>query len=402
MGAAAVAAGTRMALLAPMSLAPVVAATPLALMGYAYVGYPALLRLLTMRRRSTLPPEPAEWPSITVTVPVYNEERHIAAALDRLLDTDYPADRRQILVISDASSDRTDDIVRSYSDRGVELLRLPSRQGKTSAENFAGRAARGSIIINADASVRVQRDALKLLVRAFGDPTVGVASGRDVSVGSEAESNGGESGYVGYEMWVRSLETKLGSIIGASGCFYGFRRECHDTNFPEHLSRDFASVLIARERGYRGVSVDEAVCVVPRTASIGRELQRKVRTMARGLDTLWYKRHLMNPGRYGTFSFMLLSHKLARWLVYPALIPAAAGLVWWATESSLGASILSLTALGTILGIAGMKWPKRGKVPRVLAIPGFILAANLAGVLAWVKSLRGQSIPVWEPTRRTA
>lgn len=391
-------------------------ATPFLLFGYAYVGYPLLLKpiaALRRRRQAAVAARPAssaatagaeEWPSITITLPVYNEERSIAAAVESLLAIDYPADRRQILVISDCSSDRTDEIVRSYADRGVELVRLAKRGGKTAAENAAGPAARGEIIVNTDATTRIPPHALKELVRAFQDPTVGVASGRDVSAANASaaagDGRGGEAGYVGYEMWVRSLETQVSSIVGASGCFYGIRRHIYDSSFPEALSRDFASALLAREAGYRAVSVDSAICIVPRTSSLQAEFRRKIRTMARGLETLWYKRHLMNPVTEGAFAFMLISHKLCRWLVYVTLPFALIGLMILATQSWIGAVLLGLAAVGAVVGWIGLKWPSSKKLPSLLALPSFIVAANLAGLLAWVKVLRREHNAVWEPTRR--
>jgi cellulose synthase/poly-beta-1,6-N-acetylglucosamine synthase-like glycosyltransferase len=376
---------------------------PLAVGLAAYVGYPAMLVVLAaVRPRRPAPMEPAEWPSISITVPVYNEEASIGATLESLLRIDYPPDRRQILVVSDASTDGTDAIARSFADRGVELLRLPERRGKSGAENAAAAVVRGDIVVNIDATVRLRPRSLKALVRAFQDPTVGVASGRDVSVGARPEeATGAESGYVGFEMWVRSLETRVDSIVGASGCFYGIRRRIYDARFPEELSRDFASALIAREHGLRAVSVDDAICEVPRTPSLGSELRRKTRTMARGLQTLWYKRHLMNPARHGLFAVMLAGHKLCRWLVYPLLPGAALGLVLLSLQSPLAAGLLALAVVGTVLGVAGMRW-RGARAPAVLAIPGFILAAHLAGILAWIRALRRQRSPIWEPTRRTA
>src|SRR5207249_1884865 len=130
-------------------------------------------------------------------------------------------------------------------DRGVELLRLPERRGKTAAENAARAHLRGTIIVNTDASVRIALQALKPLVAAFADPTVGVASGRDVSVARVgAEANAGESTYVGYEMWVRDLETRVSGIVGASGCLYAIRAELHRQLVPEDLSRDFGAALL--------------------------------------------------------------------------------------------------------------------------------------------------------------
>ena len=379
----------------------ILVAAPFALAVYAYALYPTLLRALALGRPApTAPGDPGSWPFISITVPAYNEERAIRATIENLLACDYPAERREIMVVSDASTDGTDAIVREYASRGVTLLRLPQRGGKTAAENAAGSAVRYDIVINTDASVRVRHDSLKPLVRMFADPTVGVASGRDVSVGDvAAESSAGESGYVGYEMGLRALETRVGSIIGASGCFYAFRRSVYDTQFPEALSRDFASVLIAREQGYRAVSVDEAVCFVPRTVSLEAEFRRKIRTMARGLATLWYKRALLNPFRYGAFSFMLASHKLARWLVYAALPFAAVGLILLATTGAVGAVALAASVLGVGAGVLGMRWRE---APRVIRMCGFAFASALAGVLAWRDALARKRRPIWEPTRRPA
>ena len=155
-----------------------------ALLLYAYVVYPALLWLAGRFFRQSVRSDSTDWPMVTLTVPVYNEARNIRHKLDELLQLDYPSEKLQILVISDASTDETDAIVAEYGSRGVELVRLPARRGKTAAENAAGPAARGTIIVNNDATVRIPPNALKALVRVFADQTVGVASGRDVSVGA--------------------------------------------------------------------------------------------------------------------------------------------------------------------------------------------------------------------------
>src|SRR3989454_813471 len=145
---------------------------------YTYLGYPLLLMLLRVLRRNRPPVAPlAEWPSITIVLPVFNEEAVIRNTLENLLQLDYPADRRQILVLSDASTDRTEAMVSEYARRGVQLLRMPRRRGKTAAENAALALLRGEIIVNTDASVWVERGALKPLIATFADPTVGVASG---------------------------------------------------------------------------------------------------------------------------------------------------------------------------------------------------------------------------------
>jgi glycosyltransferase involved in cell wall biosynthesis len=337
---------------------------------------------------------------VTITVPVYNAAASIRATLDQLLNVDYPRERLQILVISDASSDGTDDIVRSFAGRGVELLRLPERRGKTVAENASLAVARGDILVNVDSTILIPSHSLKNLVRVFEDPSIGVASGRDVSVG-ESQNNGthAESGYVGYEMWIRDLETKVGSIVGASGCFYASRRSVHATSLPPALSWDFASALKARLQGYRSVSVADATCVVPRASEVRAELNRKVRTMARGLGTLFYYRELMNPLRHGGFAIMLLMHKLLRWLPYllaPFAYAALVGLAFWG-----GASLwlLVVVSAGIAVGVVGIRW-RRTRPPKPIALAGFVVAVFAAGFLAWVAALRQAQLATWEPTSR--
>ncbi len=383
------------------ALAVVIAAAPIAIALYAYVAYPAIIWVVTlMRPRGNAGVQSEGWPVVTITVPVYNEVASIRTTLERLLELDYPRGRLQLLVLSDASSDGTDDIVREFAGRGVELLRAPIRRGKTAAENAAVAVARGDVIVNVDATVVIASGSLKQLIRAFDDPTVGVASGRDVSVGAAGKREvGAESGYTSYEMRVRDLETRAGSIVGASGCFYGIRRTIRVSALPSGLSWDFASTLVARQQGYRSVSVPGAVCLVPRTAEIRSELRRKTRTMARGLATLFHFRALMNPFKYGSFALMLISHKLFRWVPYLLLPAAILALGLLATRSSVAAILLAIVAFGLLSGAAAIRYGSSIRF-KPLTLAGFLVAAVSAGFLAWVDALRGTRMVTWDPTPR--
>jgi cellulose synthase/poly-beta-1,6-N-acetylglucosamine synthase-like glycosyltransferase len=376
------------------------AAAPLVIAVYAYVGYPALLWLIAASRRRRTPEPGTAWPSLTITVPVYNAAANIRATLDRLLEVDYPREQLQLLVISDASSDGTDEIVKEYASRGVELLRLPMRKGKTTAENVAVSVARGELIVNVDGTVLVPRESLKPLVRVFDDPTIGVASSRDVSV-SEAGRDGvrAESQYVGYEMWVRDLETRVGSIVGASGCFYAIRKCVHEKPLRGDLSWDFASVLVARQQGYRSVSVPLATCMIPRTTQLRTEMTRKVRTMARGLNTLFHLRSLMNPIKYGSFAFMLISHKLLRWLPYLLAPVALLALALLATQNTVALGFFAVTTFGLVVGAVAVKRPGLTAV-KPFAVAGFAVAAFTAGVMAWRAAIRQKRMATWDPTPR--
>ena len=384
------------------SIAIALALAPLVVTLYAYAGYPLILWVITATRPTRNSRKAGTiWPSVTITVPVYNAVSSIRTTLERLLDLDYPREQLQLLVISDASTDGTDDEVRMFAGRGVELLRLPRRMGKTAAENAALAAACGEIIVNVDATILIPRESLKPLIRAFDDPTVGVASGCDVSVGDARHAaTSAESSYTGYEMWIRDLETRVGSIVGASGCFYGIRRCIHEKELPNDLSWDFASPLVARRLGYRAVSVPAAVCMVPRTSAIRTEITRKVRTMARGLRTLFYLRSLMNPFRYGGFALMLISHKLFRWLPYLLAPVSLTALGLLSGESAVARVSLTTVLAGLIVGTIGIR--HRSIPSKPLAFAGFVVAVLSAGILAWWETFRGTPMATWEPTPRRA
>jgi len=169
---------------------------------------------------------------------------------------------------------------------------------------------------------------------------------------------------------------------------------------PEQLSRDFAAALTARECGLRAVSVPQALCFVPRSASLRQEYRRKVRTVTRGLSTLFYKRVLLNPARFGLFGWMLFSHKLCRWLapwaslLLLASFAALAPVALWAR-----AALCAAAALGGLAGL-GWLWTEAKPMPRLIALPAYLVAGNVAVLHAWLRALGGELVPVWEPTRR--
>lgn len=383
---------------------------------YAYAAYPLLVWTLARVRRVVLSgrngarrePGVTSWPHVSILVPAHNAEATLAETLERILALDYPAQYRQIIVASDASTDGTDSIARSYAHRCVELVRLAERRGKTATENYARARFRGEIVVTVDASILLPPGSLKALVKPFLDPEVGVASGRDVSVARQGESGtSGESGYVGYEMWVRDQETAVYGIVGASGCFYAERAELYERYVPEHLSRDFISALVAREHDFRAVSVKDAICYVPRTPSFTGEYRRKVRTITRGIATLWHKRSLLNPFRYGVFAWMLGSHKVARWLVPWTALMGLLGLAVisplsrWAAAGSL-LLVVGLGLAGRQLARSGEAAARQGAASRWLVVAAYALASNVAVLHAWWNVFTGNIAPAWNPTARSA
>jgi cellulose synthase/poly-beta-1,6-N-acetylglucosamine synthase-like glycosyltransferase len=387
-----------------MTVGAILVALPIVLGVYAYFLYPGILRMLAgSRARATSTPYVDGYPMLSIVVPAYNEEHQIRQTIEALLAQDYPADRRQILILSDASTDRTDEIVREFASAGVELLRMESRSGKTAAENASLSRIRGDIVVNTDASVRLHPHAVRLLVEGMADPTVGVASTRDVSITSAEKSNQAEGSYVGYEMGIRRLETLTGGIVGASGSGYAIRAQLHRVRVREDLSRDFSSALTAQRHGFRAISVEGAICYVPRSQSLYREYRRKVRTISRGMETLYFNRDLLNPAAHGRFAWKLLSHKVARWLVPISGVPATAGLILLSLVEPWMWVLVAFAAVVAMTAFAGAYWPENRRVPDW--IPASVLgalAANLAVVYSAWRFFHGHEDHVWEPTRRPA
>lgn len=380
----------------------VLVAMPVALALHAFVVYPVILWIWSrIRRPYELPHPPEVWPVVTVLIVAYNEVARIGRTIQHALAVDYPSDRLHVLVVSDASTDGTDELVLGLGDPRVHLLRMKERQGKPAGENAAGEMLQGEIVVSIDASILIPRESLKPLIRALQDPTVGLASGTDISVGSAGEErNATESSYVDLEMKLRLLETRVGTIVGASGCFYANRRSLQQVQLPTNLARDFAAASVAQAHGYRSVSVAEAVCLVPRTPSLGAELRRKTRTMTRGLATLFYLHEMLNPFKHGRFAIFMWSHKLVRWLLFPSLLGWLIGPLFLASDYPF----MALLTLGMLVGLLLARLvtvaPKETSLPRFLAAPGYIFVSIVAGWLAWWKLLRGEKHALWEPTSR--
>ncbi len=374
---------------------------PVVVVLYAYAGYPLALWIIAANRSRPNAGNSGELPFVSVVVPAFNEETQIAGALEALLAQDFPSGMMHILVVSDASTDGTDSIVEGYRNRGVELLRLSQRSGKTSAENAALDHLRGEIIINTDASIRLHPGAVRALVAHMADPSVGVATGRDMSISRMSSSdNLTEAGYVQYEMRVRALETRAGGIVGASGSLYAIRSKLQRIPVRADLSRDFSAALTAHKHGFRAVSVDEAVCFVPRTGSLRREFSRKTRTISRGMRTLHHERALLDITTHGTFAWKLISHKLCRWAVPVMLIPATLGLLLLAPRHPMAVVALAIGALGVLLAATGAAWPEGRRMPGVVSLAAFGAAANLAVIFALWRVAFTDADAIWEPTRR--
>ncbi|MDT4954755.1 MAG: hypothetical protein QOJ02_2893 [Acidobacteriota bacterium] len=370
-----------------------------ALLFYTYAGYPLLLALVSRLRAR--PVRRAEWtPSVSVIITAYNEERDLAAKLENTLLLDYPADKLEIIVASDCSTDRTDEIARQYSTRGVRLCRQAERLGKTSAQNMAVEQAHGEVILFSDATTLYNRDVLRVMLPSFADETVGCVAGRLVYVDPTDSSVGqGARSYWGYETFLKHHESRICSLIGASGCLYAVRRSAYVPMYAEACS-DFLIATKMVEQGLRAVYEPAAVCTEETNKRTDKELRMRVRVITQTFTDLWRHRAMMNPFRSGFYAVQLISHKVLRYLVPVFLL-----IIFFSSLALAPRSLLyALVALAQICFYAAafLSWliESRGfKRNRLLALPQYFVLANLASLIAFYKFLSGERYARWEPIR---
>lgn len=358
---------------------------------YAYVGYPCALMLLScVRSRSVARATRAE--SVSFIITAYNEEARIREKIENTLAQDYPRALFDIVVASDCSSDATDEIVGEYAAR-VRLVRAPERGGKEAVQRLAIERATGSILVFSDVATALATDGVSTIVRNFADPAVGCVSSIDRFVDAAGRVSG-EGLYVRYEMFLRSLETRVNSVVGLSGSFFAARREVCGKWFTDRQS-DFSTLLNTVEMGLRGVLDVDSAGYYRNIVDERRERDRKIRTVVRGISVLRANLRMLNPIRYGLFAWQLASHKLCRWLVPFAMMAAALSNAFLAARSPFYAVTLAVQFFFYIAAIGGL-WTRI----RLLQAPSFLLLANAAVLTAWFRYARGERITRWNPSER--
>ena len=359
---------------------------------YAYWGYPLTLILMRPFFEKKISPSTV-YPSVTIICPVYNESRILPAKIQNTLGLNYPQALLQIIFISDASTDDSDEIIEQHKNQGILGLRLPKRTGKAAALNLGLEHASHDIIVFTDASIMLNKDALANIVAPFTDLSIGCVSGED-----SISSSGGEGLYGRYELLLRRLESCIGSIVGASGCFYAQRRSLV-SHFPVGVAPDFYSVLKTAETGHRSIAEPAATGEMKHVPSWGKEFQRKTRTFLRGITALMHCRHLLNIKRYGLFAFFLWSHKVLRWISGFAMV-AMLLVNLFLLPSFFWFSVLMGQSFFYALAISGWLHKNQKKMSVFERIPLFFCLANLAATKAWIDYLLGKRIEIWSPSKR--
>lgn len=359
---------------------------------YSYLGYPLLLALIVPRR--TMPRrDPTEWPTVTILLSVFNEEKHLAARLDNFSRLDYPADRLEIIIGSDSSTDGTDAILARCKDARVRFERMPSRGGKPRVLNRIAMLARNDLLVFTDANTLFAPDALKKLTRHFPDLTIGGVCGRLVFEGTDAQTD--EGVYWRLETFLKERESRLDSCLGANGGIYAIRRRLWPGIPDNTLVDDLVIGMLVREQGTRVIYDSEAVAVEDLPTEVQEEFMRRIRIGAGGFQALALCWRSLLPWR-GAYTWAFWSHKVLRWFGPFFLLGAiAANLMMPWNPLSLAA--LSLQLLFYLLAGLGAIVPGR---KLIFSAPHYFVLINIALLLGFFRFLTGRQAAAWQRTAR--
>jgi len=361
-----------------------------AVIAYTYFGYPAWLWVRRKWKQSPIHRAPV-LPSISIVMVVRNEAEVLERKLRNLLSLNYPAELCEIVIVSDGSSDNSEQVLREHASARIRAVFLAAAGGKAAGLNEGIKAASNDIVVLTDARQEIEAGALQLLMENFADPAVGCASG-ELLLGDphSGESAHGVGLYWRMEKAIRQMESDSGSVVGATGAFYAVRRSLLVPILPETILDDVFLPMNVVRQGSRVVFDDRAHAWDLASQGTGREFARKVRTLTGNYQLVQLAPWLLT--RKNPIRFEFVSHKLCSLLVPFAL---AAALVSSALLNGVFFRVVLLLQLGFYaLGILAIAQLGRGFIARGADAAFTFVLLNAAALVAFGKFVSGRK-PVW-------
>jgi cellulose synthase/poly-beta-1,6-N-acetylglucosamine synthase-like glycosyltransferase len=371
---------------------------------YAYVGYPVLVWALSrVFGREPVPPvvADAELPSVSILVAAFDEEKEVGDRIVNALAQNYPEGMLEVVIASDGSTDRTNEIARGFAGSGVRLLDYPVRRGKATVLNDAFAELRGEVVVLSDANTYFSDpDVVRNLARWFRDPSVGAVCGKLVLTDPDTGTNV-DGVYWKYETFLKHCESRLGALLGSNGAVYAIRRELFDGIPPGTVLDDFVIPLLARMRTGKRIVYDPRARADEETPKgIAQEFRRRARIGAGGFQCIGLLRGLLHP-RHGWTALSFWSHKVLRWACPFFLLAAlAANVVLAAVGGPVYAALLAGQLLFYALAALGTRLPVRPKVCKAVRLTTMFASMNAALLVGFVRWVRGSQRAAWERTAR--
>lgn len=333
-------------------------------------------------------------PRITMIISVYNEEGVIREKVENALSLDYPKDLFEIIVVSDGSTDKTDQIVTSFADARLLLRSYPERYGKTACLNKVVPDAKGEILVFTDANSMFPADTFMKLSRHFSDDRIGLVTGwtKYRNYGGVEEATGI---YARLEKIIKQGESLISSCVGADGAVFAVRKALYRP-LKDYDINDFVIPLNVIGLGKRVVLDPEVYCVEKPSEGEVREFRRQVRITNRTIGAIGRNIGFLNPVKYGTFAFFLFSHKVIRFMVpFFFLGTFCVGLIL-SGNSILYAGFTIAQIVFIAVGVFGIYDCING---RLVQLCSFILLTIYAQFVGWIRWVTGKSDVMWKPER---
>jgi cellulose synthase/poly-beta-1,6-N-acetylglucosamine synthase-like glycosyltransferase len=342
--------------------------------------------------------QPGPVPKVSLVVAAYNEASCIRQKLENSLALRYPADRFEVLIGSDGSTDGTDELVSQCTDGRVRLSAAP-RAGKTTVLNRCIPMAQGDIIVLSDANTMIEPEAIEALVRHFEDPDVGAVCGK-LRLYNPTKEDYEESAYWNYESLIKFYEGKRGAVVGANGGLYAIRRRLFTQLPPSTIVDDFVIPLRILEQGYKVVYEAGAVAHEETTEDYGKEFGRRARIAAGNFQSLRMVPGLLLPTA-GFPAFAFWSHKLLRWCA-PALMVVALLANLFLLDSVFYRLTLFTQVMFYALAYLGKAGVLQGTGRRIASVAYYFVTMNLAIVVGFWRFLRNAQKAAWDRTARAS
>ena len=381
-----------------MVLAQIIFWSSVAVLFYVYCGYPMLVYAVSRAFGKSVARGPFE-PSVTIVITAYNEENGIRAKIENTLLVEYPKEKLEIIVASDGSNDATEEIVRQFSNRGVQLFRQEGRAGKTATQNAAVERSKGEIILFSDATTMYRPDVLSSLLPNFADSSIGCVAGKLVYVNSADTNIGsGAKKYWSYETFLKEHESRACSLIGVSGCLYAVRKSAYVPMYPEACS-DFLICTVLYRQGLRSVYEPNAVCTEETNQRTREEFQMRVRVISQTFTDLWRNRDILNIFKTGFYGIEVISHKLLRYAVPLFLLLILFSSAYLALYERFFTLVLALEVGFYLCAFVAWLLELRRVKLGVFAVPLYFVLTNVSSTIGFYKFLRGHRFAQWEPIR---
>jgi poly-beta-1,6-N-acetyl-D-glucosamine synthase len=374
-------------------LCPILFWSSVVWLAYIYFGYSLLLWLAGFWNEFHPVVRDDYLPKVSVLISARNEEKDIGWKVSESLSWNYLPDQLELIIASDASEDRTDEILQSFKDSRLKYVRMDSRVGKNEALNRLAQLATGDLLLFTDANTHIEKECLRGMVRYFADPRVGCVTGTEHTQTDDRELavSSGTRAYLNYELLIDQLESRVGSVIVCDGSLFAIRRSLFHQLQPD-LANDLELPLWIGNAGYALLCDPAAIAIETAMRSSREEYDRKRRICGQGFLGLWRLRHCLRGFR----TWQFFSRKVMRWL---ALIPMTVILLTTVELSArpFFAFLFALQVLFYILAVGGWLFDLVGrKGSAVFTMPYYFLVVNIAAVIGVIQACFGRRFAVWE------